>query len=98
MDVSDLPVVGRLVASGGILLDLLLHGGELVSLVVTIIVDGLLGQPELLVSMLLTLYRLGDRVPYIPASAVDTALTAALVMLLVVYIGRWLGAFGDSKT
>ena len=97
MDVTDLPIVGRFAGAFLALLDLALHGGEFLALVVSILVDGLLGQPELLVSILITLQRLGERIPYIPSGWVDTVLTAALVALLVVYLGRLTGAFGDTS-
>lgn len=93
MDLSEAPVVGRVAGAAVALLDLLLHGGEFLALVVTFVVDGLLGQPELLVSMLLTLYRLGDRIAFLPADVVDQLLTAALVALLVIYLVRWAGSF-----
>lgn len=98
MDVADLPIVGRVATAGLALLDVVLHGGEFIAFIVTFVVDGLLGQPELLVSILLTLYRLGDRIAFLPADVIDTVLTVALVALLVAYLGRWLGAFGDVDT
>ena len=93
MDVREIPVVGQLAGALLALVDLLIHGGELLALLVTILVDGLLGQPELLVSLLITLQRLGERIPLLPAGAVDNLLTAALIGLLVVYIARLAGNF-----
>lgn len=97
MDVTELPIVGRFATAFLALLDVVLHGGEFIVLIVWFIVDGLLGSPELLVSILITLQRLGERIPYIPAGWVDTILTAALVALLVVYLGRLTGTFGETS-
>jgi hypothetical protein len=97
MDVSDIPVVGRLVAAGGILGDLILHSGELVAFLVVFIVEGVLGSPELLVGLLTTLNRLASRVQWLPADLINQAMTAGLIALLVVYVGRYLDRLTDSN-
>lgn len=84
MDLSDLPFVGKFIAAGGALLDIAFHGGDFL----VAIVFGIIGQPEILASILITLDRLADRIDLIPSGIVSDLLSIVLVMVLVVYLGR----------
>lgn len=96
MDLSDVPIVGRLVAALGVFADVALQGGETILWLVVLLVDGILGQPEIMVAILTTLNRLGDKITFLPAETIDTILTAALVAILILYVARWLNNLGNS--
>lgn len=96
-DVSDIPVVGRVLASGFVAVDVLLHGGTYVLEIGGAIFAVVLGRPELLVGALGTLERLADRIPFVPVDLVNSAFTVALVAMFVVYVLRF-GGHIKSKT
>lgn len=85
MALSDLPVVGRVAALGGLVGDLLLNGGDLVVSLGFVLVTHI---PEA-TSLLLTLNRLAGRLEWVPTAFVEDLLTVALVVLLVYRLARF---------
>lgn len=81
MDLSDLPGVGAFATLGVVAVELLLHFGDLVAVL-------LFSNVDLVVSVLITLDRLADRVDWLPNSAIESLLLVALTALLVSYLIR----------
>lgn len=89
VDLSDIPILGRIAVAGAGVADVLLHSGAYLVEVLSLIVATLLGRPELIAGMLSTLNRLADRIPFLPADVIDKMLTIALVAMFVLYVIRF---------
>lgn len=89
VDVSEIPVVGRVLASILMAGDWLVSGGEFILELITLVVTLLLGRPELIVGLLTSINRLTDRLG-ISAQLIDAAMTVALVAMVVVYVGKYI--------
>ena len=87
-DLTDIPVLGRFIAAGLLAFDLLLHSGTMLLDLVGGLVMLVIGQPDLLIGTLGTLYRLGDTFPVIPRQTLKIGITVLLVVLAAKYIGK----------
>lgn len=94
MDLRHVPVVGRLVVWAGSVLDLLFHSGEFVAIAATFLLDNF----HLVYSALHTLETLAKRLPWLSPALFDDLVTAALVAILVIEVGRILSRLGASET
>lgn len=84
IDLRDVPVLGRFAIATGGVLDLVLHSGEFVF----VVVDFLLANLELVFPIVRTLESLANRVPWLPESVFQGIVTAGLFALLVIEVGR----------
>lgn len=92
MSVREIPVVGKLVGLASLLLDLLLNSGELVIAIVWVAIENI----EIVLSLVITLQRLSENVPWLPDDVVQQVAIAMFAMMLVVYLGRLLGKLGED--
>ncbi len=83
-ELRQLPVVGRLVVWVGSLLDLLFHSGEFVAIAATFLLDNF----HMVYSLLHTLETLAKRLPWLSPAIFDDLVTAALVAIVVIEVGR----------
>lgn len=85
----DVPVVGTVLGAGSALVDVVLNGGEFILLVLMWLVDAVLGHPDILLTILFQLDKLGGRVPWVPGGIVDQILTVLLVASLVLTVLKY---------
>lgn len=83
--ITDLSKLGAL---GGVALDWLLSGGDLVLGIIGAVVEVLLGQPELVVGLVSAANRLATRVPYLSEPMLDQILTVVLTAWVALYVLR----------
>lgn len=88
-DLSELPVVGKLLGVGSVLVDLVANGGEFVLGALMWVVEAVIGHPDILLTVLFQLSKLKDRVPWVPGEIVDAVLTVVLVASLVLTVVKY---------
>lgn len=91
-DDIDIPIVGRLGAVGGATTDLVFNGGE----IIVGLSWGLLDNVDILVAIVSGVERLAERIEWIPVGAVDQAVTALTVSMLMIYTARLVSRLGDD--
>lgn len=93
MSWKDLPVVGQIASALSLLLDMILNGGEFVVAFVWIAIENV----DLVLSFVVTLNRLADRLPFLPSDVVQKVATAMFAAMLIVYLGRLVSQIGDNE-
>lgn len=88
MDLEDVPILGAVIGSGGVLLDLILNSGELVlSLLAVVVMD-----PGALLGIVSTLNRLAPRLDFLPEGVLGEVATALLVAVFVMSVVRFINS------
>lgn len=93
MEVRDLPVLGKFVAIGTVLFDLVIQSGDMVIVVLWMLLENI----ELIVPILSTLNRLAADLPSIDEGLVSDLLMVALALYLVYQIIRLVNSFRDNN-
>lgn len=85
MDLSDLPVIGKLAAFGGVLVDVVLNGGDFV----ISIAIGILTTVEMWVPFWSIFEQLSERLGWIPTGPVEQIYTGILALVAVFYLAKY---------
>lgn len=91
MELEDLPIVGKFLTVLAGVLEIVVHGGELVFALFGGLLSVFFGSPEILVGLIGTLRRLEDLIGIpvpIPADVLNYLLAIALFAMLTIYAGR----------
>jgi len=93
MSWKDLPVIAQIASALSLLLDLVLNSGDFLVDLIWVAVENV----EIVLSIIVTLNRLADRLPFLPSNVVQKVATATFAAMLIVYIGRLVSQIGDNE-
>lgn len=94
VDLESLPIVGKVFATGGVVLDVVLHSGQTIVHLVAALFEVLLGSPELAVAVLSLTHRLNGMFDVLPVTPMQLkmALAGALLVLLAKHLTEFASA------
>ncbi len=92
MKLEDVPIVGKFVVLLGSIGDLAFHSGAFVFEALWFITS----HVDMVYPLLRTLESLANRVPWLPAGLFDDLLTAALIAILLIEVGKLVTSYRST--